>query len=140
MKILLAVDGSEHAVRAVQHLLRLRQAGCQAEVHLLNVRTPIESGQVRLFIRPEELEVYYREEGLADLAHARAVLDGVGQPYTVHIAVGHIAPTIARYARENDFDLLIMGTHGRGGLAHLLMGSVASAVIREAALPVTLVK
>ncbi|MDY0012700.1 MAG: universal stress protein [Rhodocyclaceae bacterium] len=140
MKILVAVDGSEHSDRAVAHLLGLLAAGCRAEVHLLNVRIPIESGEVRLFIKPEELEAYYREEGQAELASARRLLDQAGQAHTDHIAVGHLAQTIARYAREKDFDLVIMGTHGRGALQHLLLGSVASQVIKDATVPVTLVK
>lgn len=140
MKILLAVDGSPHSDRAVGHLLALVAAGCQVETHLLNVRIPIESGEVRLFIKPEELDSYYREEGQAELASARALLDGAGLPHTDHIAVGHVGQTIARYAREKNFDLVIMGTHGRGALQYLLLGSVASQVIKEAGVPVSLVK
>lgn len=140
MKILLAVDGSIQGERAVAHLFNLAAAGCQLEVHLLNVRIPIESGQVRLFIRPEELESYYREEGQADLTRARALLDAAGMPHTDHIAVGHTAPTIVRYAQEKGFDLLILGTHGRSGISQLVMGSVASQVMRDITVPVTLVK
>ena len=39
---------------------------------------------------------------------------------------------IVRYAKENDIDLIIMGTHGRSGLAHMLLGSVAEKVVRKA--------
>lgn len=47
---------------------------------------------------------------------------------------------IVRYAREKDIDLLVMGTHGRGAIAHMLMGSVAERVVRKAPCPVLTVR
>jgi universal stress protein A len=47
---------------------------------------------------------------------------------------------IVDYARDHDIDLIVMGTHGRGALAHLVMGSVAERVVREAPCPVLTVK
>jgi nucleotide-binding universal stress UspA family protein len=48
--------------------------------------------------------------------------------------------TINRFAKENDVDLIVMGTHGRSGLGRLLMGSVAEAVLRDAPCPVLTIK
>jgi nucleotide-binding universal stress UspA family protein len=53
---------------------------------------------------------------------------------------GPIGATIEAYAGDNHFDVIVMGTHGRRGLAHLLMGSVAESVIRTAPCPVLTVK
>jgi nucleotide-binding universal stress UspA family protein len=50
------------------------------------------------------------------------------------------ALTITTYAKEHDVDLIIMGTHGRGAIAHLLMGSVAERVVRTAPCPVLTVR
>jgi len=47
---------------------------------------------------------------------------------------------VAQYAREENVDLIIMGTHGRGGLMHLLMGSVAEKVVRKSPCPVLTVR
>ena len=47
---------------------------------------------------------------------------------------------IPAYAGDSGFDLIVMGTRGRGGLAHLLMGSIAESVIRTAHCPVMTVK
>jgi universal stress protein A len=47
---------------------------------------------------------------------------------------------IVQYARQNDVDLIVMGTHGRSGLSHLLLGSVAEKVIRKAHCPVLVVR
>jgi nucleotide-binding universal stress UspA family protein len=50
------------------------------------------------------------------------------------------ALTIVDYARETSVDLIVMGTHGRGPMAHLLMGSVAERVVRTAPCPVLTVR
>src|SRR6185436_1774656 len=55
---------------------------------------------------------------------------GVGGPYV----------EIVRYAQDYDIDLIVMGTHGRGFVAHMLMGSVAEKVVRRAPCPVLTVR
>jgi nucleotide-binding universal stress UspA family protein len=50
------------------------------------------------------------------------------------------AMTIVEFARESNIDLIVMGTHGRGAVAHLLMGSVAERVVRMAPCPVLTVR
>lgn len=139
MRILLAVDGSDCAMRAVRHVLRLRELVGALDVHLLTVQIPMDSGHVRWFVSHEQLESYYREEGMAALQQAQAALDAVGQPYVRHIAVGHTANTIAHYASEVAADVLVMGSHGRAGLGRMLLGSVTSEVIHLSRVPVTVV-
>ena len=46
------------------------------------------------------------------------------------------AGAIVRYANEHQIDLIVMGTHGRGGISHVFMGSVAERVVRTATCPV----
>ena len=81
------------------------------------------------------------------LTAARAALDrviaGLNLPgVTVHPAVSEGTPfdEIIRFAREKDIDLIVMGTHGHTGLAHILMGSVAEKVVRKAPCPVLTVR
>lgn len=56
------------------------------------------------------------------------------------VRVGTPAEEIVRYAESCDVDLIIMGTHGRSGIAHALMGSVAEHVVRVAPCPVLLIR
>jgi len=53
-------------------------------------------------------------------------------PCEHHLLVGSPAKTLVRFAKDYDVDLIVMGTHGRRALAHVLMGSVAEAVVRRA--------
>jgi nucleotide-binding universal stress UspA family protein len=140
LRILVAVDGSIHSIRAAEHVLQLARAHCEIEVAVLNVQIPIQSGHVRQFVAREALEDYYRDAGLAALKEPTAALDAAGQAYTTHIAVGHVAETIARYASELRHDLIVLGTHGRTGLRQVVMGSVTIDVIKRASVPVTVVK
>lgn len=58
----------------------------------------------------------------------------------LQVAVGTPFLEIARYAEENAIDLIVMGTHGRTGLQHVLLGSVAERVLRHAKCPVLTVR
>jgi len=57
-----------------------------------------------------------------------------------HVAVGTPYVEIVRYADEHHIDLIILGTHGRTGLQHVLMGSVAERVLRQANCPVLTIR
>jgi len=72
------------------------------------------------------------------LAEIEATDDGLTIVRTV--LVGDEAEEINRFAKENQVDLIVMGTHGRTGLSRLLMGSVAESVLREAPCPVMTIK
>ncbi len=61
-------------------------------------------------------------------------------PWEVEVALGHPADTIVRVAQERGVDLIVMSTHGRTGLQHVLLGSVAEKVVRLAPCPVLTVK
>jgi nucleotide-binding universal stress UspA family protein len=70
--------------------------------------------------------------------------DLVGETFAgawqVAVAVGHPAEAIVHVARERNADLIVMGTHGRTGLQHVLLGSVAEKVVRLAPCPVMTVR
>jgi nucleotide-binding universal stress UspA family protein len=63
----------------------------------------------------------------SDIEHLRATADAV---------IGTAAWSIVEYAAAHEIDLIVMGTHGRSGVSHLLMGSVAEKVVRTAPCPV----
>ncbi|RIX45032.1 MAG: universal stress protein [Rhodocyclales bacterium GT-UBC] len=141
VKILLPVDGSACALRAVDHVIEQGAWFKEVpELHLLHVHAPLPIGRVQAHVGKETLHAYYLEESQAQLLDAQCRLDGAGRFHTSHIHVGQPAEVIARMAGELNCDLIVMGSHGRGGLAGLVAGSVAQRVLHLAPCPVLLVK
>jgi YjbE family integral membrane protein len=140
LRILVPIDGSEACLRALDTAVRrlpLYKKGI--DIHLLNVQHPLPS-RAASHLPGDTVPEYHREEGESELSEARKRLDGAGVPYQHHIGVGEAAEVIARYAAEKNCDQIVMGTHGRGSMSNMLLGSVANAVIQNAAVPVLLVK
>ncbi len=141
MKILIPIDGSDSANRAVDQVIAtaflLKDA---PKIFLLNVQWNIAAGNVKLFINQETINDYYREQGMAALAAARKKLDAAGLAYTYHISIGTPAEAIVQYAQEQQVDQITMGAQGQGALSALLLGSVVSKVLHLATAPVLLVK
>jgi nucleotide-binding universal stress UspA family protein len=141
MKILLPVDGSANAQRAVDHVIKYICALKEApQLLLLNVQWNVAAGNVKLFINQQTIEDYYREQGMAALQVARAALDAAGLHYKYHISVGTPAEAIVQYANEEGADQIVMGRHGQGAVKTLLLGSVVNKVLHLASHPVLLIK
>ena len=140
MILLVPVDGSEASGRALDGLIE--QLGLYkdgVEIHLLNVQHALPS-RAAAHIAGDAVPDYHREQGLAELAQARARLDAGKIAYQYHIAVGEAAEVITRYAKENGCDQIVMGTRGMNSVSNLLLGSVATQVIHLSPVPVLLVK
>jgi nucleotide-binding universal stress UspA family protein len=138
--ILIPVDGSESSARAVKAAIKATNEFGGATLHLLTVHPPIVSGNVKRFFSPEAIQDYYQDEGRNALLPAKALLDEAGLPYTDEVAVGHVAPTIAEYAKKKGCDSIIMGTRGLGSVTGFVLGSVATKVLSLVDIPVTLIK
>jgi nucleotide-binding universal stress UspA family protein len=141
MKILIPVDGSDSARRAVQRVILMSaQLRETPSIYLLNVQWNIAKGNVKLFIGQQTINDYYREQGTTALAPACADLDAAGLAYTSHISVGTPAEAIVQYAQEQGVDEIVMGRQGESPLTALLLGSVVNKVLHLADMPVLLVK
>jgi nucleotide-binding universal stress UspA family protein len=93
----------------------------------------------------EHLEASYPVEQFGDVANGQLgsflTAEEVGQLRPLYaIRVGTPAEEIALYADACGIDLIVMGTHGRSGLAHAVLGSIAEQVVRTAPCPVLLVR
>lgn len=139
LRILLPFDDSSNAKRAVEQAVRLCQRGVALDMHLLNVQPPLRSDVTR-FVPADNVQSYHHDEGTAVLKAGRAILEGAGLSATEHVHVGSPAEVIGHVARDLGVDLVLMGTHGRGAVAELFMGSVAAGVLKAVDVPVMLVR
>jgi nucleotide-binding universal stress UspA family protein len=138
-KVLIPVDGSDQADHAVAHAIQMHKLGQARELHLLNVQPPL-SGDVASFVDKPTRDDYHRDEADKSLASARKLLAAAGVPFKEHIGVGQPGTSIVAFAKKLGCGQIVMGTHGLGGAARLVLGSVAEEVVRESDAAVTVVK
>lgn len=142
MKILLAVDGSESAVRATCDLAEASPLYKQApEVELVTVQPQVLSvGLAGAFVSQDMIDRYFLQEGKKALAPSKQVLDTAGIRYTPHVLVGEIAQTIVKHAQKSGCDMIYMGTRGMSAIFSALLGSITIKVLHLARVPVVLVQ
>lgn len=141
LKVLIAVDGSVHAQRAIEAAARLQARTNGLDALLVNVRQwPLFYGELPplRYELIEQDQVQHQKE-LLEAALATARRSGLEHVSTLS-EVGEPATEIARVAEEKGVDQIVMGTHGRGAVGSLLIGSVAQRVVHLAKVPVLLVK
>jgi nucleotide-binding universal stress UspA family protein len=140
-KLLVAIDGSDHARRALDYALGLAKESGAVELHILTVQPePNVYGEIQVYITEERMAQLQRQHSQDVLAPALEAAKNAGVAHTSEIVVGHAAPMIAKRAEEFGCDGIVMGTQGRNAIGSALMGSVALKVAHLTKLPVTLVK
>jgi nucleotide-binding universal stress UspA family protein len=142
-RILVPVDGSATSRAGLERAIGLAKAG-RARLRLVHV---VDENAVMQGIEPAlnvgDLLDGLVEDGRKIVAESAAVARRRGVKadtvlYELHI--GRVADRILREAAKWRADVIVMGTHGRGGLGRLVMGSDAESVVRESRVPVLLVK
>ncbi|WP_298828451.1 universal stress protein [uncultured Piscinibacter sp.] len=141
MKVLIAIDGSDHARRAIDTAARLAQQGAAIDAVLLNVReSPAYYGELPPFDYASlDKALGERQASVLEAALTQARAAGLTTLAT-QAADGPPAREIARVAAERGVDCIVMGTRGMNALGGLLLGSVAQRVVHLATVPVMLVK
>ncbi len=139
MKILLAADGSAYTSRALDFLLDQDwlRAGNSLTVFTVALALP---HRAAAFAGPDLVQNYYWDDAEQVLRPLREVLAARGQAAAFDYEVGHPAQCIARRAEQGGFDLVVMGSHGHGALANVVLGSVATQVLASCRTPVLLVR
>jgi nucleotide-binding universal stress UspA family protein len=135
--LLFATDGSDCAALAESHALALaRHTGARIEgVCVVDRRLATQLGPLASAVLDEmkgggQLAL----DRLAQRAHQAGIEVGT------HLIEGHIGPTIISEAARLSADLLVVGSHGRGGLADIFLGSVSLYVIHHSPIPVCIVR
>lgn len=142
MKILVATDGSRHALHAVKYAARLSRLLRSASnvITLISVHDDIGLRSAKSFVGGATVADYLREMSEKELKPARRLLDTAGVKHDIVIRTGHVAREINAFANTGKYDMIVMGAKGRSAIADLLLGSVAQRVLATAKQPVVLVK
>ena len=137
MKVLVATDGSEHSMKAVQRALELAETQ-GAQVTLMSVAYYIRGDFDTM---PMNIQDKLEDEAREALKKAKAVFDAKNIPVETVMEAGLVpANLIIAKAQDGKFDRIIMGSTGRNPLDKVLMGSVAAKVVGHAPCEVTVIR
>lgn len=142
-RILFPSDFSELALHALRYAVSFSES-YQSELHVLHVVDdasqywmPIGPNNVPVGPPPEELLALGREEMQRFL---KEHLAEPRVPVVSEVRIGRPFMEIIGYAHEREIDMIVMGTHGRSGLRHVLLGSVVEKVVRKSPCPVLTIR
>lgn len=139
--ILVPIDGSDAALRALKEAIKMAQQQKETcTLHVLNVQPPIVSNNAARFFTADVLKAYYDDAGKEALSNAKKLLGTLDIPHQIHIEVGPVIDIITEHVDKFNCDHLVMGTRGLGAVPGLLLGSVATKVLNAVDIPVTLIK
>jgi nucleotide-binding universal stress UspA family protein len=127
---LVAVDGSDNALRAVAHAADQAARMKACSLHLV---------QVQPWLAKEAAETELAHRSLGATARARGLLDARGLPWRLHVAMGDPAEHIIERAVQLHATGIVIGSRGLNTVASLLVGSVAYKVVHLSRVPVTVV-
>ncbi|MDJ1430708.1 universal stress protein [Halostagnicola sp. A-GB9-2] len=140
--VLVALDSSDPARAALEHACRNHP---DATITALHVVDPADQSSYTSMTGAPTVETQAtkrrqeeRVESLFD--DAQHIADEYGVVLSTEMRTGDPAKTVATVAEEGNFDLIVVGSHGREGVTRILLGSVAERIVRRAPVPVTIVR
>jgi nucleotide-binding universal stress UspA family protein len=141
-RILIPTDGSEITARAIAAGVGLAKA-LGAEVDTISVKEPFPYGAVAE-MQPTPPQEFFEAQERAAARYVRAVIDACDAAGVVchAVTVEGLQPweAIVEHAEKSHCDLLVMGSHGRSGLASLFLGSETQDVLKHTKIPVLVVR
>ena len=144
-RILVAIDGSHSSELALHEAIKLAKA-MEGQLRLVHVVDEVSANWYAAgYANPAEIWEYMAKSGrdiLAKTAAAAAEAEVRADTKMIEITTSgrRIPELIAEEADAWPADLIVVGTHGRRGLSHVFMGSVAEGIVRVSAKPVLLVR
>lgn len=142
-RILLPTDFSDCSREALKYAVGMAREFCAelTVLHVINEQIFTEGLTLPRVISEEELESEVRREAGRQMDNFLASVEGLGElQHSTLIIRGKPFAEIVKYAKEKAVDLIVIGTHGRTGIEHVIFGSQAEKVVRRAPCPVLTVK
>ena len=140
LKILLAADGSEGALAAARHVVRLAQSCAAVQACVTYVQEPVLNIDLMFEPTPEVIDRWTQKTGRTAIADCSALLEAAHIPHEDAILSGEPAEKIMELAAQKQCDLIVVGARGLGAMKGLLLGSVSMKLAQLSPLPVTIVK
>jgi len=141
--IMVATDGSELARKAVDSAVKLAQIN-KAKLYAVHVIAPGETKVTQHDPRDAEWKKHMQEHLMEQGGGATKYVETAGKIVNVVVEPvvleGNPASEIVNFAEKNDIQLIVMGTLGKSGIQHFLLGSVAENVVRHSRVPVLVVR
>jgi len=136
-KILLAVDGSEHSLRATDEAIKIATLVKESVIEVVLVAEFSKAKDEILHSQgKEELDISRRKK----LLPAEERLKSNNLTYDINILHGEPGPTIIKHANQGNYDLVIIGSRGLNTLQEMVLGSVSHKVVKRVECPVLIVK
>ncbi len=140
-KLLVPVDNSDGAMRAVDYAIRFAKERGPTELTIVHAHEPpIIYGEIAMYLPEEKAEDLQREHSEGILRPAIEKAKAAGVAFTSKVLIGDVAKSIVACAEAAGCCAIVMGTRGMSAIGNLVMGSVATKVVHLTKLPVTLVK
>lgn len=139
MKILIAVDGSDYTRRAIEYVMTHPWIRSCDGITVFAVALAVPH-RAAAMAGPALTHDYYEDDAELALGPVREAFRAAGIQAKFEWAVGHPGKTIAAKASREQFDLIVMGSHGHTVLANALLGSAATQVLAECKVPVLLLR
>ena len=140
MNILLAVDGSKYTKKMLAYLTTHDEIFSANNAYTVLTVQPALPPRARAAVGKDVVNTYYADETDKVLAPVAKFLARHDIHAKSEWKVGPAGETIAKFAEEGKFDLVMMGSHGNGALGNLVMGSVATKVLAQCTVPVLMVR
>ncbi|MCR6546839.1 universal stress protein [Dehalobacterium formicoaceticum] len=138
-KILVAIDGSEHSMKATDAALELAQMD-QAHVELLYVAPSFKYLSAETATIIEQLEKDMMEESKGIVAKAAEKFEGKNVQFETNVILGNAADLIIEEAEKKGIDVIVMGSRGLNAVSRFFLGSVSHKVLTYAPCSVLIVR
>ncbi len=142
-RVLFPTDFSELSLQAMKYARNFAET-FKAELHVINVVD--EAALYWTAVAPNSVPIGPSIDELTDIAEnemqkfVQAHLADLKAPMVTEVLTGRPFMEIIKYARDHAIELIVIGTHGRSGLHHVLLGSVAEKIVRKAPCPVLTIR
>ncbi|HLJ62081.1 MAG TPA: universal stress protein [bacterium] len=144
MKLVVATDGSPHAILAAAYAVRLAREIRKAEITIVNVghipTVALGGPGTGAMVNFGELEQALEQAGQAILEQTKRQFESGNAPVAAVYRTGDPAAEIIKVAQETKADLIIIGSRGLGQIGGLILGSVSERVLHAAPVPVLVVR